>query len=75
MITGNINILEIEIDGPPEESGTYLFWLLGGGMIFGMIDDTDLDEFSDNYNGISWSYGDHEIIAYCNQEYLELGYI
>ncbi len=75
MITGNIDIHEIETDGPPEEAGTYLFWLLGEGMIFAMIDETDLDDFEENYNGISWTFGDYEVIAYCNQEHLELGYI
>ncbi len=75
MITGNIEIKEIEVDGPPDEAGAYLFWLLGGGMIFAMIDDVDLGNFEENYNGISWSFGNDEVVAYCNQEFIELGYI
>ncbi len=76
MITGNININEVQVDGPPAEAGTYLLWLQGDqGLIFASVEDDDLDDFEENYDGLVWLFHDHEVLAYCNKEYLELGYI
>ena len=64
MITGKINIYEVEVDGPPKETGSYFLWLIDGSAILYIITDIDLDQFEDNFDGFSWLLNDEKIIAY-----------
>lgn len=75
MIKGELNIWEVDVDGPPDEPGSYLFWLDGEGFMLYDIEDEDLDDFDDNFDGIKWSLNGKDVVAYTNQEYMELGYL
>ncbi len=75
MISGNIDIFEVDVDGPPEEAGSYLLWLQGEGLACATIESSDLDEFEDNFDGVSWELGPYNVVAYTRQEFMELGYI
>ncbi len=75
MITGEINIYEIVNDGPPEEIGDFLFWIDGGGFMLYSVTEEDIENFEDAFDGVAWNLQSELVIAYTNQEHLELGYL
>ncbi len=75
MLQAEVNIYELDVDGPPEEAGKCLFWLDAEGFMLYDVTDKDLDTFDDNFDGTIWTLNRKSVIAYTYQDSLELGYI
>ena len=75
MLVAEVNIYEVDVDGPPAEAGHCLFWLDAEGFMLYNVTDEDLDAFDDNFDGTTWTINHRPVIAYAYQDSLELGYI
>ncbi len=70
MIIDKIGISELDLDGPPETPGSYLFWTSEEGLVLFEITDEDLDDFDSNFDDLYWYLKGYSIQAYIKQEEL-----
>ena len=64
MITGELNIREVDVDGQPEEPGDYLLFINGGGAYVSELMVQDLESFDDCFDGIAWWFNGEYITGY-----------
>ena len=70
MIEGDVEIYEIDVDGPPKEPGDYLFWTSTEELMLCEVTEDELDVFSDYFDGYHWDLKGELVHSYILQKKL-----
>ncbi len=71
MISKELEIYEVDVDGPPELPGDYYCWLEVGDVVKISITESMIESFEDNFENDTWVIDGESVIGYVEEDELD----